>query len=395
MVYGSAFNYIFSQNSQPKPTRQSSFEAYSKGNFELAYSQFSELLLTYSKDPLYKYYSGVCLVKLNKNPEEAATLLKQALNGAAVVKTLPSDALFYLGRAQQMSGKFSEAIQSYNLYSDQVGKKAAREQGISGFIQQCTENKGAVKSDVIKPDAIVKDVSDESVKDKSNPVSKDLVQAKVEKVISPAESITSGNEKLLEEALKFQFKSDSLNSLVKRQKTDLEKLPPAQKTSLQVKINSNELLAASYQKSADEKYRAAESSLSPGIVTNNQKEKVPQSVPPVPVVPEASKSTPVKSEITLPGNSAKEPENLKAKEADKQLESAINVAQPIRQTVETFVYFKVLSQPVTDSKEKIIIDPDVPAGLIYRIQTAVFRNPVSASYFKGITPVFGFQILKI
>ena len=61
---------------------------------------------------------------MKKDPEEAVTLLQQSLNGASVVKSLPPDALFYLGRAQQMSGRFSEAIASYSLYTDQVGKKS-------------------------------------------------------------------------------------------------------------------------------------------------------------------------------------------------------------------------------------------------------------------------------
>ena len=47
---------------------------------------------------------------MKRDPEEAVTLLQQSLNGASVVKSLPPDAMFYLGRAQQMSGKFSEAI---------------------------------------------------------------------------------------------------------------------------------------------------------------------------------------------------------------------------------------------------------------------------------------------
>src|ERR1035437_3774510 len=138
------FNNLFSQTVQTKPTRQSSFEAFSQGNYEKAYTEFRELLLTYTKDPLYQYYSGVCLVKLNKDPGEAIKLLQQALQGSGSVKTLPADGLFYLGRARQMSGKFSEASESYNLYTDRVGKKAAKEMGVSEFLQQCTQKKGQV-----------------------------------------------------------------------------------------------------------------------------------------------------------------------------------------------------------------------------------------------------------
>ena len=132
-------NILFAQGVQPKPTRQSSFEAFSQGNYEKAYAEFKELLLTYTKDPLYKYYSGVCLVKLNRNPGEATNLLKEAVEGTGNLRTLPSDGLFYLGRAQQMSGKFTEATESYKLYTDRVGKKTSKEMGVPDFIQQCNQ----------------------------------------------------------------------------------------------------------------------------------------------------------------------------------------------------------------------------------------------------------------
>ncbi len=51
---------------------------------------------------------------MKKDPAEALTLLQQSVNGASVVRSLPPDALFYLGRAQQMSGKFTEAIASFS-----------------------------------------------------------------------------------------------------------------------------------------------------------------------------------------------------------------------------------------------------------------------------------------
>jgi tetratricopeptide (TPR) repeat protein len=126
IVVNPSFNNLFSQNIQLKPTRQSSFEAFSIGNYEQAYKEFSELLLTYSKDPLYKYYSGVCLVKMNRDPDKALALLKQALQGSAVVKTLPTDAYFYLGRTQQMSGLFTEALESYKLFTMQRKKRTGQ-----------------------------------------------------------------------------------------------------------------------------------------------------------------------------------------------------------------------------------------------------------------------------
>jgi hypothetical protein len=58
-----SFPELYSQDKHSKPTRQSALEAFSKDNFEMALAQFSELSITYPKDPLYKYYSGV-LIKL-------------------------------------------------------------------------------------------------------------------------------------------------------------------------------------------------------------------------------------------------------------------------------------------------------------------------------------------
>src|SRR5450759_2045184 len=216
-------NNLFSQAVQTKPTRQSSLEAFSQGNYEKAYSQFRELLLTYSKDPLYKYYSGVCLVKLNRDPGEAVNLLQQALQGAAVVKTLPSDASFYFGRAQQMSGRFIEAVESYNLYTEQVGKKAAREEGVPEFIQQCNEKRGQVTEPEIKPVEIVKNDKVEISPKENKPVMKETFPQSVEKEISAKRNLPVGYEKILDEALDFQFKADSLNALAGKKKKELEK----------------------------------------------------------------------------------------------------------------------------------------------------------------------------
>ncbi len=155
MVIEIPYNYLISQNIQTKPTRQSSFEAFSQGNYEKAYTEFRELLLTYTKDPLYKYYSGVCLVKMKKDPDEAIKLLQEALNDGGSVKTLPADGLFYLGQAQQMAGKYSEATESYNSYTARVGKKVAREMGVPELLQECLQKKGLVSGSEIKPNDVV------------------------------------------------------------------------------------------------------------------------------------------------------------------------------------------------------------------------------------------------
>ena len=56
-----------------------------------------------------------------------------------------------------------------------------------------------------------------------------------------------------------------------------------------------------------------------------------------------------------------------------------------------FSEFAVNKKPVYKPGEKLQVNPDIPSGLIYRIQVAVFRNPVAPSFFKGMTPVYGFK----
>ena len=398
LVIGSSFCDLFSQNIRPKPTRQSSFEAFSKGNFEQAYNEFSELLLTYSKDPLYKYYSGVCLVKLSRNPGEAVTLLQQALQSAGVVKTLPSDALFYLGRAQQMSGKYSEAVESFNLYTEQVGKKTAREQGVPEFVQQCNEKKGEVTETVIKPVEAVKNEKNEVNQTKNESDMNEAVSQTVKSDTSAKVNIPAGFDKILGEALGFQFKADSLNALSGEQNKELEKLQNPEKLMLKEKITENELLAASFQKSADQKYSEAQAAMNPqkektqiNEITQHPYNKAIKDTVKQPfnkVVRDSLKQTGIKTiKDTIRLN-----EKKSIKENDKQSDTIKKVVPVVKKTVESFAFFEVLAKPGSDSDEKIEIDPDVPPGLIYRIQIAVFRNPVAPAYFRGITPVSGFKV---
>lgn len=369
------FNNLFSQNVPAKPTRQSSFEAFSQGNYEKAYAQFRELLLTYSKDPLYKYYSGVCLVKLNRDPGEATNLLQQALQGGDAVKTLPSDGLFYLGRAQQMSGKFSEAVYSYNSYTSLVGKKTAREMGVPEFIQQCSQKQGQVAETELKPAGTLKSVKADTIKPEVKPAIKEPIQKASEKVTAAKTDLPANYEKILNEAIEFQSKADSLLELAGEQRKELEKLPVSEKPALKTRISENEKLAASYQKSADQKYSEAQ------VLMNPQNDTSKLSI----VTPEKPVSRIVKDSSGIVNYKAVKP-------ADKRPDSTKVVIPSVKPKVEVFALFEVLAKPVTDPKAKIIIDPDVPEGLIYRIQIAVFRNPIVPAYFKGITPVYGFKI---
>ncbi len=385
---------LLSQNVQ-KPSRQSSLEAFSKGDYELAYSQFSELLVLYPGDPVYKYYSGVCLVKLNREPEKASALLKQAQQGSAAIRSIPSDARFWMGRALQMSGKFNDAIASYNYFTELNGKKAARDLGIPEFIQQCERKEGLLTEKVT--DAKFNNAEQKP----ETSIERRKVISRVEKPDEKPglrDSVSPDYDRTLSEALELQYKADSLYRIADQQKKGLEKGSYTERTKLKTRITETETLAASVQEQADRKYDEAQ-------VAMNKKPFTAAYIP----VPSSADTTPV--ETILPDTLWKETKTIPASDTliarkdtirknivtkppyIKPPADTVSLAEAkTREEPETVDLYSVFEVADKAPDEKIEINPEIPQGLIYRIQVAVFRNPVAYSYFKGIVPVYGFTI---
>jgi hypothetical protein len=78
-------------------------------------------------------------------------------------------------------------------------------------------------------------------------------------------------------------------------------------------------------------------------------------------------------------------DSVNQKDAEERPISAVTKAPEI------YSIFEVKAKPESIPDEKVVVNPPVPSGLIYRIQVAVFKNLVAMSYFKGITPVYGFK----
>ena len=382
---------LTAQDLPSKPTRQSSLEAFSKGNYERAYREFSELLDTYPKDPMYKYYSGVCLVKLKREPEKAVTLLRQAQQGSAIVRTIPSDALFWLGRAQQMSGKFEDAIASYNYFIDLNGKKTSRELGIPDFIEQCERREGFLTED----DAVIAVEEDDPGIEE---------EEKVVMISEPEDTLSGDYDEMLSEALEYQYKADSVYRVAEEQKKELEKGSYAERTKLKAEITETEKLAASFQDLADKKYSEAQAVMNskpftegliakqiipPAADSSLQKETISDSL----IINFYNGET--KDSITTAKDSVRA-EPIKKIADIKPVADTVTLndvkkdtfPEPVKKS-EVYSVFEV-KQKTED--EKIPIDPEVPEGLLYRIQVAVFRNPVAPSYFKSIAPVYGFKM---
>jgi hypothetical protein len=313
-----SFTDLYSEETQQKPSRQTALDSFSKGDYEKAFREFGNLLQVYSRDPLYKYYSGVCLVKMNRDPEQATTFLNEALNGSLDIKSIPDDAWFYLGRAQQMAERFPDAIRSFNNFEDRAGKKRARDLNVAEYIQECNERRGGLGQKTTAEKPIVK------------PAVKPVPQK---------QDVPVAYDKVLSEAMKYQVKADSLNALVAEYRKEFDRLTTSQKQAAQSRISEMESLSAQYQKLADEKFG--------NTVTQS------------PIV----KDVAVTSPLPDPDRSG-----------------------------EIYSLFNVETDPARLRDQKISIDPEIPAGLVYRIQIGVFSKPLDPSYFKGISPVTGFKI---
>ncbi len=291
-------NVLYSQESGGRPSMQSAIKVFNNGQYEQAYEQFQELLSIYPKDPLYKYYCGVCLVKLEKDPEEAVNLLKESAETSGAIKPVPSDVWFWLGRAQQLCGMFEEAILSYNRFTELAGKKTAREMDVPAFIKQSTDREGKIVAELRKNDLSESDM----------PAAND------------------------------------------------------EKTELKNSVNGGSGIVNELSDTSEKEYAPVEvDSMLWELLIEKKANKVKD------VQPEPKKDYAII--LAAP------------KEPVKKTESKIPV----------FSQFEIIEKPDFKSNYSIPINPDVPKGLVYRVQIAIFRNPVPPSYFKGLFPVQGFR----
>ena len=133
------------QDGAVRPSKEAAQAAWIKGDFEKAYTNYNGLLLLYSRDPLYQYYTGACLVRLERDIQRGVTLLASAINGSVNVKSVPNDVWFWYGRALQMSGSFTQAVEAFERFSRQAGRKVAAEYDLQKYIDQCNAGSGALK----------------------------------------------------------------------------------------------------------------------------------------------------------------------------------------------------------------------------------------------------------
>ncbi|MFN8240571.1 MAG: hypothetical protein U0X39_07440 [Bacteroidales bacterium] len=382
------------QVSTSRVSRQMALDDFNKANYEGALLKFNALASQYPRDPLYKYYRGVCLVNLEKDAALASDLLKESVNGSVTIRAVPADVWYWLGRARQQDGDFRGAVDAYDRFTTEAGKKAAKELKVNDLVQQC--NAGIKGMDA---KAGIGTKSSEQISASDN---KDLPRAVADR---PVQTITSdpvpeklvpGYDRLLGLSVKFRTVADSLASEAAEARKPVTGSDSQKKQEQKVKAERLDKLASAATDSSVHYlnlFRLASGDTT--IVKSNEK-KVSD--------PATATIIPVKSQSVEEKKEAGEVKGAgETKETDKvasNLNPVVDVGQTKTVRQDTLVnesvtrVFSVFDLDATrkgNPADKVQINPVVPSGLIYRVQVAVFRNPVAVSYFKGLTPVYGFR----
>lgn len=363
---------VFPQDGSFKPSRAEAEVAWNSGNYETAFQHYNGLLLLYSRDPLYKYYTGACLVKLDRDVPRAVTLLASAINSSVNIKTVPDDVWFYYGRALQMSGSYSMASDAFDRFVRTAGKKASQAMEVQKYADQCDNRLGAVSMEhgagsKEQTDSVVagigqvaqgKEQTIASITTAELPVtSRTAVEQQVaaRTVAENPAGVPEEYDTKLTGAVKLQYAADSLNRLAQNLRRETE--TAIVKEPLLLRAEKLEKEATAMQAEADRIFLTLEPSDE------------------VEVEVEVENKAENKAEGQVEG---------KVEEKDKI--EVVPGGQDQRKAV--FSIFEVRTSPAYSSNEQIPMGIRAPQGLVYRIQLAAFKNPLPPGYFKGLYPLY-------
>lgn len=379
------------------PERVKAEEAFQQQDYRKALEHYHNLLEMYSRDPMYHYYAGVCLVKLEEKPAEALEHLQKAQAGG-MFKSVPEDVLFYQGRAAQMNGNFDLAVRSYRSFKSAVKNREFKAYGADVFMEQARNGESAAETVQEKPEEMDKPEPDPPIAGRDSIAADTSGREAAQQVAPPITVEEEQQERLAEEvadtqileleaayetalqkALDWQFRADSVRQQAEEKRRQLQQSDPAEREVLRRDILELEKLVFQYQRIADEQYsgvrkmeldlyekqREAAAVAAESLQQNKPvtKEQIVQPEPEKPVVEE-------------------KPDSLPPPEPQTEIRKVpVLEEQPVY--ADFFVTEKV---PVVDDRPVETLE-GVREGLVYRIQIAVFRNPVKQGYFRGLAPV--------
>ena len=339
---------------QDRTTRLAAVNAFERKHYEEAYSQFVELSTSFPRDPLYKYYVGVCLLQMNSDLENARTNLEEARKLTTVSRPIPDDVDFYYGRVLQLLGAFPDAITAYNAFTDKAGKKVAKSYGTPTYISECVKRVGSVVNTRVSTNPSV--------------VEEELENTATELSDNTVMHIRQYDD-VLDEALEYQRLSDSLTMLAleKRGSTSLSEDEKAD-------ISKLESLSDSLQRLADEKFVVAQNAMNAA-----SSERIEQATSNLETTPRM-----IMMNSDLDVVDVQQTINVQDSSISAVIANSMQVASGVTSMFE-------VNSSLATSNDPVAVNPELPQGLIYRIQVAILSNPATMSTFRGLSPVYGIR----
>jgi hypothetical protein len=408
------------QDGMIRPSKAEAQAAWDRGDYEKAFIHYNGLLLMYTRDPLYQFFTGACLVKLGRDTERAVTLLSSAINSSVNIKSVPDAVWFYYARSLQMSGSFSQAAEAYDRFTKLAGRRLAAEYNVGMYIDECKSGKGA-----IKPSQPSGPITGDRTNIENRP------PAEVTSGVPPVRKAGNAEEKVQAAA----GRDIPVAAPVKATGTGAPGRA-AQEAGPGRAATENDsaavtLSAASGRSITDASTGRTAGSAVPGndagtTVTRRDRPVVRGDVSSIPGenfemlgkavelqreadslallsqrTARAAREALPDQRIVLERRAANDSVRALAKKAEA--DSLLLALEADRHDTEeeTVVFtgkeaeapelsrFEVLQAPAYSTGSPVPVEPDMPEGLIYTIQVAAFRNNVAPSLFRGLSPVFG------
>jgi tetratricopeptide (TPR) repeat protein len=403
---------LLGQEGSLKPSKVAAQAAWDRGDYEVAYTHFNGLLLLYSRDPVYKYYTGACLTESQRDIPRAAELLGSAINSSVNIKSVPDEVWFYYGRALQMSGNFHDAADAYDRFARAAGRRLAQEYDVQGYIDQCSRGEGAL--DVVQVAAVAARKEDsgeptrgkatqspesgwtENTRDTAHGTEPSSVKATEGEALlrqgsggrstepssvkaAEGEVKVSSNgapdeyDRVFAAAVKLQHEADSLAAIADAAESDMEKMALQADDPMRMRAAESREKADARQAEADALFLKLEDN-SVGLQQQAAEAvtAIPQPTETAAAPEPTSTTTSNLPPVTTPGPA--------------QTRTSAPTPDPVPQL---FSLFEVRSKPVYSAANPVPIDKNLPDGLVYTIQIAAFKNVLDPSLFKGLYPVYG------
>jgi len=398
------------QEKMMQPSKVAAQAAWDRGDYEVAYTHFNGLLLLYSRDPVYKYYTGASLTELQRDIPRAVELLGSAINSSVNIKSVPDEVWFYYGRALQMSGNFREAADAYDRFARAAGRRLAQEYDVQGYIDQCSRGEGALGGVQVAAGTVRNDSSGEPTVSRATQTPESgRTENRVQRVegTEPSTVRASDNgvlhrqgsggrsadsfyasapgdyERVLAAAVKVQHEADSLAAIADVEASELDKMAPGADEAMQRRAAESREKADTKQAEADALFLQLEGD------TTGRPEQVAEAVTSAQQLSgdRAASSAATSTTSGLPPSSVPGPVQSRPPATTAGMAQLRTPAQ--NPDPQLLSLFEVRPEPAYSAANPVPIDITLPEGLVYTIQVAAFKNPLNPSLFKGLYPVYG------